>query len=846
MAEIPFKAGLVAEAARVVDPRDEQKPAVDPNKPKDELDELCGWVMNHITQWRSHRQSNYELMWDQYERLWRGIWMPEDKNKKSEKATLVTPALGEAVENIVAEVEEAVFGHGDMFDLKGDLDDTDESKEITDKNKAYLKEDLARSDFTGHIGEALINAAVYGTGIAEIIVKNVKVREIANSLANIGMPPMPGMQSPMALPMSGMPGMSPEMPMAAGPMPGMSPEMPMGMPLPLPGGLGMPPMQPEAPQMRVKTKEVQLAHLQSVNPRNFLIDPTARNVDDALGVAVEEYVGAHIVRAGQKSGAFRDVEVGTSAGDTELMPDRQVENEYVQDKVKVVRYYGLVPKHLLFPPGQTADLSDEAEGEEPQAEEFADLGLEQPEGDEAQAVSGKKSVDPVDGDMIEAIVVIANDGICLKAVENPYAMEDRPVVAFPWDIVPGRFWGRGVCEKGMVPQRVLDAELRARLDALAYVSAPMMGMDASRLPRGFQLKVAPGKSILTNGKPSDILFPMHFGQLEQSTFNHSQQLDQMVQRATGSLDVISLASRAGGDARPGAVSMMLSGIVKRHKRTLMGFLDRFYVPALRKMMWRNMQFYPERYTPLNWTFNASSSMGILQREYETQQLVSLMQTMEPQSKEYKLLLMGVVSNTGLAQRTQIMKMIEQSIANAAAVEQAGTQQQVDPMQAKIAAAGAQLTLAKLEAEIAELRARANLQTAKAGNEVLEPEFRQAEIATKGIYAVQENQAAELDRRLALVDRAIQYEDIQSNERIAKIQTGGKVRSETVKSAGALASEANAAKHANAAKVAAEHAKGRANVESEKAKGKAAVVAAIPSAATELAATLVGSQGKVIE
>jgi hypothetical protein len=242
-------------------------------------------------------------------------------------------------------------------------------------------------------------------------------------------------------------------------------------------------------------------------------------------------------------------------------------------------------------------------------------------------------------------------------------------------------------------------------------------------------------------------------------------------------------------------------------------------------------------------------MGILQREYETQQLVSLMQTMEPQSKEYKLLLMGVVSNTGLAQRTQIMKMIEQSIANAAAVEQAGTQQQVDPMQAKIAAAGAQLTLAKLEAEIAELRARANLQTAKAGNEVLEPEFRQAEIATKGIYAVQENQAAELDRRLALVDRAIQYEDIQSNERIAKIQTGGKVRSETVKSAGALASErvaANAAKHANAAKVAAERAKGRANVESEKAKGKAAVVAAIPSAATELAATLVGSQGKVIE
>jgi hypothetical protein len=742
MAEITVGSGLIGERARVVDdPRDAPKPAVDANAPKDELADLTAWIMGRVKQWRDHRRANYETNWDQYERLWRGLWSGEDKNKKSERSTLVTPALGEAVENIVAEVEEAVFGRGDLFDMKGENEDAPEMKEITDRNKTNLKEDLARTEFTTAVGESLINAAVYGSGIGEIFVKKFKMREIAASVAAM----QPGVM----------------------------------------------------PQMQVVSKDVTFSYLQSVNPRNFLIDPIARTIDTALGVAVEEYVGAHIIRAGQKSGEYRDVKVGTAAGDTELGADRQVENEYVHDKAHVIRYYGLVPEHLLFPKGQVVELfTEEDAGALAEGMNAAQDGPEEiqeilaPEQREETATSGEKSVDPIDSDMVEAIVIIANEGVCIKAVKTPYLMEDRPMVAFPWDIVPGRFWGRGVCEKGQVPQRVMDAELRARIDALAYTSAPMMAMDASKLPRGFQLTVKPGKSILTNGDPKNILNPMHFGQLDQSTFQHSAQLDQMIQRATGSLDVISLAAKAGGDARPGAVSMMLSGIVKRHKRTLMGFIDRFYVPALRKMMWRNMQFYPERYTPLNWTFNASNSMGILQREYESQNLVSLMQTMDPSSKEYKILLMGVVSNTGLTHRSQIMKMIEQSITNAAAMEQAQTDQAVDPMQAQLQQTGVRLQIAEMEAKIRELNSRANLQDAKTKNEILEPKFKALDVATKGIYQVAESQQqAQFDRRMAIADRVLKNKDIDSNERIARLQSGASVKSEAVKSAGAVASEA---------------------------------------------------------
>ena len=110
----------------------------------------------------------------------------------------------------------------------------------------------------------------------------------------------------------------------------------------------------------------------------------------------------------------------------------------------LTKYYGLVPRELL-----ESAVSDDVEE------------LVQEEGPDSKYV--------------EAVVVIANGGILLKAEANPYMMEDRPVVAFPWDVVPGRFWGRGVCEKGYNSQKALDTELRARIDALSLTIHPNDG-----------------------------------------------------------------------------------------------------------------------------------------------------------------------------------------------------------------------------------------------------------------------------------------------------------------------------------------------------------------------------------
>ena len=222
-------------------------------------------------------------------------------------------------------------------------------------------------------------------------------------------------------------------------------------------------------------------------PQNFLIDPVATSIKEALGVAIDEFVPYYQVKQLQEQGVYDEAELTTAPPDSELEADEEL-TSYSDDKIRLTKYYGLVPRELFE--STVYEMDDE------------DIEEEGPE-------------------YIEAIVVIANGNILLKAEANPYMMEDRPVVAFPWDIVPGRFWGRGVCEKGYNAQKALDTELRARIDALALTVHPMMAVDASRLPRGAKLEIRPGKTILTNGNPAEILQPFNFGKLDPNTFQQA-------------------------------------------------------------------------------------------------------------------------------------------------------------------------------------------------------------------------------------------------------------------------------------------------------------------------------------
>lgn len=539
----------------------------------EESTELFGWLMPKIKEWRQYRDDNHKEMWDKYYRIWRGIWAAQDKIRDSERSRLISPATQQAVEGAVAEMEEATFGRDLWFDLIDDAEDKDKTE--IEAYRTLLKEDLEKEKVKRNICEAMLNGALYGNGIGEIITEEKDELVPADQ-------EIPGTQ---------------------------------------------------IRSRGVKRRKYLCIRLNPVSPYNFSSDPAVQDVHEGLGCEVTEIVPEHQVIASIKAGEYEDVDYGQYTPSTSFQLPGENKTIPATGKLKLTRYYGLAPRSYIL------DWQDGARKKTPE-ENAADY---EPE-----------------SDLIEAVIVVVNDSCIVKAKRNPYMMQDRPVVAYQHDTVPERFHGRGVCEKGYNPQVALDTELRARADALALTTHPMMGIDASRLPRGTKPKVQPGQSILTNGNPKDILMPMNFGQLNPVSYKESAELERMVTMGTGTMDSAAPLGVNPRNTTLGGMSMMQAASIKRQKRTLMNFNEGFLEPFITKALWRFMQFDPQRYPVKDFKFKAASTMGIMARELEIQNLTTLMGYIGPNSPYTKPLLSAVVEHSSFARREDIIAEIEKA------------------------------------------------------------------------------------------------------------------------------------------------------------------------------------------
>src|SRR6056300_444418 len=588
------------------------------------LQSVEDWVMEQCNSWRNHFDNNYQDRFEEYNRLWRGQFSAEDKTRDSERSQIISPALQQAVESSVAEIDEATFGRGRFFDIKDDLRDGEPQDVVFLREQLYR--DFQQNKARKSVAECLINAAVYGTGVAEIVLQEEKEMKPASQ----------------------------------------------------------PIMEGQMQAVGVNIADRTVCKLRPILPQNFLIDPVATSIEEAIGVAVDEFVPYHQVELLQESGVYKDVDITLAYNDTDLDPDPELIDQ-PDNKVRLTKYYGLVPKYLV--------------------EDEEDFEIEEE-----------------DGHYIECIIVIANGGTLLKVERNPYMMGDRPVVAFPWDIVPGRFWGRGVCEKGYNSQKALDAELRARIDALALTVHPMMAMDATRLPRGARPEVRPGKILLTNGDPRSVINPFNFGQVSQITFAQAQALQQMVQQATGAVDSAGIAVQVNGEATAAGISMSLGAIIKRHKRTLINFQQSFLIPFVKKAAHRYMQFDPENYPVADYKFNATSTLGIIAREYEVTQLVQLLQTMQQDSPLYPVLIQSIIDNMNLSNREELI----------AAMQQAA---QPNPEAQQMAMAAQQAQLEFQQSQTAALNAQAQESQARAQKYMMDSQLAPQELEIDKIQAI---------------------------------------------------------------------------------------------------------------
>lgn len=639
---------------------------------------LEGWVLDKCEEWRDHYESNYQEKHEEYFRLWRGIWDGSDTLRESERSKLIAPALQQAVESSVAEVEEATFGRGKWFDIRDDV--ADQNPVDIQQMRKQLQEDFSFTKARKTVAEAILNGAIYGTGIGEIVIEEVKEMRPATQ----------------------------------------------------------PIMEGAMQAVGVEVQDRFVVKLNPVLPQNFLIDPVASTVEDALGCAVDQFVPTHQVKMLQEQGVYNDEDIGLASTDTDLEPDKELAH-YPEDKVRLIKYYGLVPR----------DLFNDAVEEE-----------------DAEVVSLTESAE--ESEYVEAIVIIAN-GVLMKVEENPYMMQDRPIVAFPWDVVPNRFWGRGVCEKGYNSQKALDTELRARIDALALTIHPMMAIDASRLPRGMKPEVRPGKIFLTNGNPAEVLQPFNFGQVGQVTFAQAGQLEQMVQQATGAVDSSGVAGGVNGEATAAGISMSLGAIIKRHKRTLINFQEMFLIPMVQKTAWRYMQYNPELYPAQDFKFIPTSTLGMMAREYEVTQLVQLLQTMPADSPTHSMLIESIVENMNLSNREEMIQRIRQAQQPTPEQQQAAQQQQQMQMQQiQLQMAKEQATAAALQAQAAEANARAQKYQVEASLEQYNSETQRIKAASTNIQQGDADDK-EFEKRMKLAELTLkkQRQEADIAEKAAK-------------------------------------------------------------------------------
>lgn len=596
----------------------------------DEL--LVSWIVGIIEPWERHREQNYDKRWKEYYREWKNIWTRDSKYRNSERSRFISPALAQAIEVAVSEMEEATFSRKNWVNFDDDL--RDELPQDAEMIRNQLIEDMAIAKVPKAIVETYLNGAIFGTGLAKVIVEEIEEPEIVNG--------------------------------------------------------------------NVFNKTRVQCGLDPILPFNFAIDPSARDVNEGLGCAHIQVKSKVDIVKRQSSGVYNDVPLGDYADDEDVTDFGETKSNITNNKTEVIEYHGLIPGVFLLSPEDEID-QDLLEG----------------------------IYDPDESEMVEAIVTIANRKALLKARKNPFIMRDRSIIAYQHDTVPNRFWGRGVGEKGIHSQRALNAELRARQDGLALTIHPMMGIDATRIPRGMKLEIGPGKNIYTNGDPNSVLRPLHFGDMSTHTYSEAGELERMLQMGTGSMDSATPIGASPRNQTASGMSMIAAGSIKRNKRTMRNIETDFLIPMINKFTWRYQQFDNERYPYGDYKLLPYSTMGIMAREFEQAQIAQAMQVTNDVPQLKAILVKAFIDNSSINIGNQLDQVLEQIL-----------NPKPDPVQQllqKLELQNAQLTNEKLKREVGKIESETveNLATAAA---------RSGQAEVNKFVAIAQVQDNELDRQ----------------------------------------------------------------------------------------------------
>jgi hypothetical protein len=371
----------------------------------------------------------------------------------------------------------------------------------------------------------------------------------------------------------------------------------------------------------------------------------------------------------------------------------------------------------------------------------------------------------------EACVILINRTMVAYVGENPFMCQDRPFVDYRPFKVPGRFWGLGAAHLVAQDQASFDRQYRTHEDALAFTAYPMTGMDASRVPKGLKLSAEPGKNLMVNGRPSEIIEQITLGAPSTVALDTAQRLMDWSKSSTGiPSGGVGMSQMQG--VKAGVSEMSSVPITQMIKRQVRSFQNGTLVPALKIMTKFFMQFDPERFPATDFNFKVEGALSMLEKSFERAELQMIIQSMNDDNPIKPALIAQMVSLTSHPNRETLAEALMQLSQERAEKEQNDSQAIVlkEITMRKLAAEAA-----KIEAEAQQADAYGMYWHAKAGAVQLEI---QADMLKSMVMnsSSQVPDDVEMKQRMQAMDMMFKEMTIrekqldrESNERIARMQ-----------------------------------------------------------------------------
>ena len=187
------------------------------------------------------------------------------------------------------------------------------------------------------------------------------------------------------------------------------------------------------------------------------------------------------------------------------------------------------------------------------------------------------------------------------------------------------------------------------------------------------------------------------------------------------------------------------------------------IPFITKATYRYMQFDPERYPVVDLKFIPTAALGIIAREHEQQQFIALLQTLGPNTPVLPVILKGIMSNSSLTNRYELIQMLDQMATPNPQAQQAAQMQQ-------------QMALQLAQAQIAVQTTQAEQNKAEAQKTMIEaqllPQKTQAEMTsalTKNLPTEPDANQIEFDKRVKVAELMLKEADIKNKAKIVETQ-----------------------------------------------------------------------------